>query len=286
MAEFSLPESRADFERELDAFVEEHRFTIAVVFPVLGAILLTASAEALLGPLSFNPWLIVSGTLVMRLPLIAGVLPEIGRRAAVALGLLTGYAYGIEYLGVKTGWPYGFFEYGVDLGPMLLDTVPVGLPIFFFPLVVNAYLLCLLLLGTRAESAPIRLLSVIALVLVIDFVLDPGAVALGFWAYEGGGAYYGVPWSNYQGWVLSATVAVLALDWGFSRAGLRARLDRCRFMLDDLVSFVILWGSINAYFGNWIPVALAALIGVGLWRTERFDIPMPPWLARRRAVRS
>jgi putative membrane protein len=105
----------------------------------------------------------------------------------------------------------------------------------------------------------------------MDVVLDPGAVALGFWTYDPAGPFYGVPWSNYAGWVVSATVAVGLLDWGYDRRRLLARLDDCEFMLDDLVSFVILWGGINAWFGNWLPVAVAALFGLGLLKTERFD---------------
>jgi putative membrane protein len=143
--------------------------------------------------------------------------------------------------------------------------------VFFIPLVMNAYLLVVLLLGSTAASRPIRLGSVIAAVLAMDLVLDPGAVALGFWVYPGGGLYYGVPLSNYAGWVLSATVAVVALDVAFSRQALLDRLVDTEFMLDDLVSFVILWGGINAWFGNWIPVVVAAAFGVGLVRTDRFD---------------
>jgi putative membrane protein len=45
-------------------------------------------------------------------------------------------------------------------------------------------------------------------------------------------------------------------------------------MLDDLVSFVLLWGGINLFYTNWIPVALAALLGVGLLKTERFDFDL------------
>jgi putative membrane protein len=154
---------------------------------------------------------------------------------------------------------------------MLLDTVPIGLPIFFFPLVLNSYLLSLLLLGDRASRWAIRLPAVIATVLLVDLVLDPGAVALGFWAYDGGGAYYGVPWSNYLGWVLSATVAVGLFDLAFDWTELVARVQTCAFMLDDLVSFVILWGLINAYFGNWVPVALAGLFFGSLVKIDRFD---------------
>jgi putative membrane protein len=272
----SLP-GRGRVEARLDDLVRDNRFTIAVVFPLMGAILLVASAERLLpGVLNFNPWLIIFGTLVMRLPLVAGLAPLADRRAAAGLLLLTAYSYGIEYVGVLTGFPYGNFEYGVELGPMLLDTVPLGLPVFFFPLVVNAYLLCLLLLGPHTERALVRLPAVIAVVLLMDLVLDPGAVALTFWQYDPAGAYYGVPWSNYAGWVLSATVAVVTLDAAFERAGLRERLRDCEFMLDDLVSFVVLWGLVNAYFGNWIPVVLAGLLGAGLLATDRFDFDVRP----------
>lgn len=287
--------SRADAEARLDALVAENRFTIAVVFPVVGATLLVASAEALLPqPLNFNPLLVLFGTLVMRLPLLAGIAPVVGRRAAAGIGLLTLYAYAVEYVGTTTGLPYGAFSYGVDLGPMLLGKVPLGLPVFFLPLVVNAYLLCLLLLGPRARSALVRVPVVIATVLLMDLVLDPGAVALGFWTYDltavpldawpydATGDFYGVPLSNFAGWVLSATVAVATLDRAFAWNAVRTRLEECRFMLDDLVSFVILWGGINAYFGQWVPVALAALLGLALWRTDRFDVPPPPWLAARR----
>jgi putative membrane protein len=240
-----------------------------------GAVLLVASAMAWLpDPLAFNAFLILLGTLVMRSPLIVGLLPLVTRREALAVGALTGYAYVIEYTGITTGWPYGWFFYGVDLGPTVAG-VPIGLPVFFIPLVMNAYLLCLLLLGDRARNTPVRLGAVIATVLAMDVVLDPGAVSLGFWEYyrlgEGALLFYGVPLSNYAGWVISATIAVVLLDWGFDRNALLERLSGTEFMLDDLVSFVILWGGINAWFGNWIPVVVAGLFGVGLLRTDRFD---------------
>ncbi|MFC6737605.1 bisanhydrobacterioruberin hydratase, partial [Halolamina salina] len=212
-------------------------------------------------------------------PLIVGVLPVVDRRAALGVGALAAYSYAIEIVGVTTGWPYGQFEYGVSLGPML-GGVPVALPVFFLPLVANAYLLCLLLLGTLADRALPRLLSVIALVLAMDVVLDPGAVALGFWTY-GGGVFYGVPLSNYAGWVLSATVAVVVFDATFDRTALGARLEACEFALDDMVSFVLLWGGVNAVYGNWLPVLVAAVIGAGLLRTDRFDAGMLPWRAGR-----
>ena len=282
MAEaFEPPSDRQELEQRLDALVDENRFTIAVVFPLVGAVLLLASAEGLLPAiLTFNPYLVLMGVLVMRLPLVAGLLPLLDRKAVGALSALTAYSYVIEYIGTETGFPYGDFAYEVPLGPMLFDVIPVGLPVFFLPLVLNSYLLCLLLLGGRASSVFVRLPAVIATVLAVDLVLDPAAVALGFWSYGGGGIYYGVPLSNYAGWVLSATVATVLVDIAFDGTELVRRVRSCPFMLDDLVSFVLLWGAVNAVYGSAIPVAIALLFGIGLIQLDRFDFAVWQGLGR------
>ena len=272
MASVELP-ARARLEARLEELVDDNRFTIAVVFPTLGAVTLLASAAGLLpDPLSFNPVLLLFGVAVMRLPLLAGLAPVVTRRAAVGLALLCGYTYAVELVGVRTGYPYGAFEYGVDLGPMVAG-IPAALPLFYLPLVLNAYLLCLLVVGGTARRAVVRVPLVAAAVVGMDLVLDPAAVAVGFWQYDVGGAYYGVPWLNFAGWTLSAVVSVLVVDAVLDRGAVLARLGACRFMLDDLVSFVILWGGVNLYFGNWVPTALSAAYGYALWRTDRFDFP-------------
>ena len=268
-----LPRTRTETEAWLDAFVDGNRFTIAVFFPLVGAVMLLGSAmewSALPELLRFNPPLILFGTAVMAAPLVVGVLPTLDRRALLGIGILMSYTYFIEYVGVSTGWPYGEFAYGVSLGPMV-GGIPAALPVFFLPIVLNTYLLSLLLLGERATSRLIRLAIVIPAVVAMDVVLDPAAVSLGFWSYEGGGLFYDVPLSNYAGWVLSATVAVGVLDLTFDRSQLESRLADCEFMLDDLISFVILWGLINARFGNWIPVAVAVVFGLAILRARRFD---------------
>jgi putative membrane protein len=269
---------RRDIESRLDAVVRENRFTIAVVFPAVGAVLLVASAEGWLPDLlTFNPWLLLAGIAVMRSPLIVGLVPVFDRRAVAGISLLAVYAYAIEFVGVHTGWPYGAFAYGVALGPTVFG-VPLALPLLFLPLVANAYLLCRLLLGER--SIAVRLAVVISTVVATDLVLDPGAVALGFWTYAAGGVYHGVPLSNFLGWILSATVTVAVFDRAVDSDTLRARLTDCEFLLDDLVSFVLLWGGVNAWFGQPAPVAVATLFGAGLIRADRFDAaPFLPWSA-------
>ncbi len=265
------PRSRSEAEPWLDAFVDGNRFTISVFFPLVGAFMLLGSANGWVPePLQFNPPFILFGTAVMAAPLIVGVLPTIDRKAVAGIVLLMSYTYAIEYIGVTTGWPYGGFSYGVTLGPMI-EGIPAALPLFFLPIVMNSYLLCVLLLGDLADRWVVRLAVVIPAVVAMDVVLDPAAVSLGFWAFADGGAFYNVPLSNYAGWVVSATVAVAVMDWAFDRDELESRLRSCEFMLDDMVSFVILWGFINIWFGNWIPLVVAIVFGLGLIRAKRFD---------------
>ncbi|ELY86976.1 bisanhydrobacterioruberin hydratase [Natrinema altunense] len=274
-AEVTSGTARETVQRRLEALVRENRVTVAVVFPVVGAVTLVGSAEGMLpAPLAYNPLLILFGTLVMRSPLIVALLPTIDRRAVAFLGVLTGYTYAIELVGVRTGWPYGTFEYGIRLGPMLGGDVPLALPLFFVPLVLNATLLTVLVLRDRAGRVVPRLLAAIVAIIAVDLVLDPGAVAIGFWEYVPPGDYYGVPRSNYWGWLLSGTVAVVLVDCAFDRAVLLERVRTCEFALDDLVSFVLLWGAINVLYGNWLAAGVAGLFCLGLFRTDRYDLAM------------
>ncbi|MFB6136847.1 MAG: bisanhydrobacterioruberin hydratase [Halobacteriaceae archaeon] len=252
---------RRRIEARLAGVVAANRLTLAVVVPLVGAALLVASARSWLPPaLAFSPVLVLGGTLAMRLPLVAAVLPAVDRRAAAGLGALVAFAYGVEAVAVHTGWPYGHFTYGVALGPTV-GGVPVALALLFVPLVLDAALL-VAVLAPRRLGRWRRVPFVVAVVLAVDLVLDPGAVALGFWTYDGGGAYYGVPASNYAGWLLSATVSAVAVAAAFPRDRLRERALACPFALDDLVSFLVLWTTVAIAIGRWGAVAVAGALAV------------------------
>lgn len=240
--------------------MENNRFTIAVIFPIMGAFLLVSSSYKILpGPLNFNPILVLFGTLVMRIPLISGVKSILDRKLAYSLIVLTAYVYLIEAVAVKTGFPYGEFSYGLNFGGSLLG-VPLALPLFYLPLALNAYLLSKLYF---TNSTIYRMVFAWLALLSIDLVLDPGAVSLGFWSYIGDGLYHGVPFSNFVGWMLSGAVSICLLEFGFNQYNLKKRLDKCSYIMDDLVSFVLLWGLINLFFSSFIPVVVAlVLIGV------------------------
>jgi len=262
---------RRDIERRLDALVQDNRPTIAITFPLVGVALMILGIEGVLPEwVAFNPYLMVLAVAVMALPLVGGLAPLVDRRLAVGIGVLVVFTLGIELVGVHTGLPYGEFEYERALGPMLLGDVPVFLPVFFFPILLNSYLFTLLWLG-RDASLLARYLGTVAVVLTLDLVLDPGAVALEFWGWFDGGIYYGVPVQNYLGWLVSASVAVAVLTLALDQEAVFDRLETCEYFLDDLISFGIFWGLVNAYVLNLVPFAIALVVLGTLFVLEWYD---------------
>ncbi|HET7479176.1 MAG TPA: carotenoid biosynthesis protein [Rubrobacteraceae bacterium] len=191
-------------------------------------------------------------TFLIALPPCAALFRYLGaRRAVVSLIALSAFAYAIETTGVVTGFPYGEFRYGDSLGPKALGLVPYLLPVSYAPLVLGA-----------VAAAPLRrlvprvLVSAVLLV-VTDAVLDPGAVALGFWTYLNGGSYYGVPASNFAGWLLSGTLAaaiLLVLGGGWRSAPPPG-------LLDGLVIAAAFWSGAAVFSGLPLP----ALVGFVLF---------------------
>ena len=146
-------------------------------------------------------------TFLIALPSAVALFRYLGpRRATLSLLALSIFGYAIETLGVAAGFPYGPFYYGDALGPSLAGIVPYLLPLSYTPLVVGAV--------AAARGTRLRLLHVLYATLLLvwmDAVLDPGAASLGFWVWPQGGVYYGVPLSNYAGWLLSGTLATALL---------------------------------------------------------------------------
>jgi isopentenyl-diphosphate delta-isomerase len=63
-----------------------------------------------------------------------------------------------------------------------------------------------------SDSIFLRVPLVALLTIVFDLVLDPGSVKIGFWAYDAGGYYYGVPVSNYFGWLISGLIGAAVIE--------------------------------------------------------------------------
>jgi putative membrane protein len=124
------------------------------------------------------------------------------------LTLLSLFALAIETVGVLTGFPYGHFFYTDLFAFKLFETTPIIVPFGWIPIVIGAYMV----VKKFSLGYVKNLVLFIALLLLADAIIDPGAVRLGMWVYQDGGVYYGVPVSNFLGWILSGTVAFMLLN--------------------------------------------------------------------------
>ena len=204
-------------------------------------------------------------TFVIALPALVALFVCVGwGRGLGVLAAVSIFAYAIEGIGVSTGFPYGAFYYGEALGPRLLDLVPYLLPVTYVPLVLGA------VAAAPGSSAGPRIAFATLLLVLVDAVLDPGAASLGFWVWPEGGAYYGVPLSNFLGWTLSgAAASALILFVG--------RIGRPPpGMVDSLLVAVPFWTGVTVFSGLVVPAVLGAVVaGYLLWRRARLAAGKP-----------
>jgi len=190
-------------------------------------------------------------TLLIALPSTVALFRYLGPRSAtLSLLALSSFGYAIEAIGVATGFPYGTFYYGDALGPRLAGIVPLLLPLSYAPLVIGAV--------AAAWGTRLRLLHVLYATLLLvwmDAILDPGAASLGFWVWPGGGAYYGVPISNYAGWLLSGAIATTLL----LVAG-RWSEPPGPTLLDSATIATTFWTGVAVLSGMVVPALLGALL--------------------------
>ena len=200
-------------------------------------------------------------TFLIALPSFVALFAYLGpSRAALSLLALAVFGYAIEMVGVLTGFPYGPFHYGDALGGKILDLVPFLLPVSYAPLVIGA-----VAASWGSRSRALWILHSALLLTLMDGVLDPGAASLGFWVWPDGGAYYGVPLSNYAGWLLSGVLASALL-----LAAGRWHDAPPPGLLDSAVVALAFWIGVSAFSGLAFPALLgAALFAYLLHRRAR-----------------
>ncbi len=179
-----------------------------------------------------------------------------------------------ELLGTSTGFPFGDYTYLNGLGYKIAGLVPFTIPLSWFYLGLSAYLLARVGLGLDQPRlgltawGGLRQIGAIALGALMltswDFVLDPAMsqTAMPFWYWHQPGAFFGMPYQNFAGWMGTGVVfmTVAALLW-------RGRLPK---ISADQLSL-----PLTVYLGNftfamvmslaagiWIPVLLGVALGV------------------------
>jgi bisanhydrobacterioruberin hydratase len=192
-------------------------------------------------------------TFLIAAPSFVALFGYLGSRKAVfSLATLALFAYAIETIGVLTGFPYGSFYYGEALGGRIFGLVPFLLPVSYAPLVIGAAAAAW---SPGSHSRWLWVVRSAVLLTLMDGVLDPGAAFLGFWVWPEGGPYYGVPLSNYAGWLLSGTLAVALL-----LSAVRWRAAPPPGLLDSAVLALAFWIGVCALSGLAFPALLGAAL--------------------------
>lgn len=160
------------------------------------------------------------------------------KRALLLFVLCTVLAFTSEYIGETTGTIFGPYYYTDVLGPKIAGRIPVLIPLAWYMMFYPSYVVTNLL----AEGHPVAqgrgtawiiwISALSALIMTAwDLTMDPimsfnpcrtgsidclpaeldqAVIGHPAWVWSDGGAYFGVPYSNYRGWLLTA-FAVFAL---------------------------------------------------------------------------
>jgi putative membrane protein len=162
------------------------------------------------------------GTLVLR-PYVFGFLAaflaagaaDLGwRRTLLFAACVSPVAWLAEFSSTRTGIPFGLYHYtGETRGQELfVANVPFMDPLSFSFLAYASLCLARAALRGRRVPPPTMALATGVLMMLLDVVIDPVAVRGDRWFlgrifhYVEAGAYFGVPLSNFAGWVLVGAV--------------------------------------------------------------------------------
>lgn len=133
-------------------------------------------------------------------------------------GLCMGVGNLFENLSIATGFPFGHYAFTERMGPKILE-VPVLLGLAYVGMGYLSWTVAQGILGTWRNGGNgwrLRLLPLLASVVMTawDVAMDPVWSTVGrLWIWKQGGAYFGVPVSNFLGWLLTNYVIYQLFAW-------------------------------------------------------------------------
>ena len=131
-------------------------------------------------------------------------------RAVMGAAVVSAATAVVERIGTTTGLPFGRYQYTGRLRPAVAG-VPVIVPLAWWSMALPAREAAHAALGPRSTLAGRVVLGALALT-AWDLFLDPQMTAEGYWRWRRGGAYRGVPLSNFAGWLLTGAGVTAALE--------------------------------------------------------------------------
>lgn len=253
--------------------------------------------------LSAEEWL--SAITILTVALAAGfsLAHAIETRGVLTGLLLAGSAVTItmlsEAIGVVTGLPFGHYVYTGQLGPKAFGLVPFIIPVAWFMVLYPAHETVRFLFARLAPpawrnsrwKAALTQCALAAIAMTAwDLSLDPRMVSAGYWVWRDGGAYFGIPLSNFAGWLLTSFVIFVtwrALDRPPALpASSHPTAVSVHATLPVLI-YIIMWlgeSIASALFWSGPVVGLAVFVGMGLFAGPALALLIHSWLTTRNAM--
>lgn len=156
------------------------------------------------------PWG-VAASVLLQVATVLGVLRVAwgGQDTLRMMTLVLPLTWAIEWVGSSTGWPFGAYSYTAVLQPQL-GGVPLLIPLAWLMMLPCAWAVGYQITG---QSRGWRFVLTSALAFTAwDLFLDPQMVKWGYWVWMQPGGYFGIPWVNFAGWLLSATVITVVVQ--------------------------------------------------------------------------
>jgi putative membrane protein len=129
--------------------------------------------------------------------------------AAIFAAICIAITFTIENLGATTGFPFGRYAFLVGADLPHIGVIPIIVGPLYFGMGYASWVIANLLVGSQVERPPTRYaLFAVPLIAAFvmtqwDVVMDPSGSTLGkAWVWYDGGGYFGVPLSNFLGWLL------------------------------------------------------------------------------------
>jgi putative membrane protein len=192
--------------------------------------------------------------------------------AALLFGSGALISLGTEMLGTATGLLFGNYTYTEHMGYKLFGLVPWLIPVAWCSMLYPVWC-CIRFLFPFSHS-PLLLVSLSALAVTAwDLSLDPRMVQDGNWIWRDGGFYFGVPLSNYVGWVVTAGL-VYAVWWLVEIGDWRLEIDFDESPVSNLQSHLPVWAYIIVWLGESVAnvlfwagpwVGLCVFVGMGVF---------------------
>jgi uncharacterized membrane protein len=166
-----------------------------------------------------------------------------------------------EAVGSRTGVPFGEYQYTDVLQPQI-GGVPALIPFAWFMMLPPAWAVAQIILSDPAGRPTLRYRTTFAAVSALaltawDLFLDPQMVGWNFWQWAHPEGYFGIPWSNYAGWlIVSFLVSFVLCPPALPKLPLVA-IYACVWFLQS-VGLALFWGMPGpALVGS---VAMAAMM--------------------------